>query len=147
MSAAQGETKRRALGKGLESLLPSRPISVPVVLAVAEEQAGRPLEIKVELIDRNPYQTRAGFDEEKLKELAASIAATGVVQPIVVRPGKNGRFTLITGERRLLASKQAGKPTVPAIVREVSRPADHGNDCCRESTACRPQRHGAGPGV
>jgi ParB family transcriptional regulator, chromosome partitioning protein len=115
------ETKRRALGKGLESLLPSRPAQVPVVQAVAEEQpAGRPLEIDVEKIDRNPFQTRTGFDEDKLKELAASIAATGVVQPIVVRPGKDGRYTLITGERRLLASKQAGKTTVPAIVREVS---------------------------
>lgn len=123
MSLVQGgaETKRRALGKGLESLLPSRPAPVPVVQAVAEEQpAGRPLEIDVEKIDRNPFQTRTGFDEDKLKELAASIAATGVVQPIVVRPGKDGRYTLITGERRLLASKQAGKTTVPAIVREVS---------------------------
>src|SRR5579875_2989123 len=115
------ETKRRALGKGLESLLPSRPAPVPVVQAVAEEQpTGKPLEIKVELIDRNPFQTRTGFDEAKLKELAASIAATGVVQPVVVRPGKDGRYTLITGERRLMASKQAGKATVPAIVREVS---------------------------
>ena len=115
-----GDTKRRALGKGLESLLPSRPAAVPVVQAVAEEPSGRPLEIPVELIDRNPFQTRAGFDEEKLKELAASVAATGVVQPIVVRPGKDGRYTLIMGERRLLASKQAGKTTVPAFVREVS---------------------------
>ncbi len=120
---AQGvmENKRRALGKGLESLLPSRPAPVPVVQAVADEQpSGRPLEIPVEMIDRNPFQTRAGFDEDKLRELAASIVATGVVQPIVVRPGKDGRYTLITGERRLIASKQAGKATVPAMVREVS---------------------------
>ena len=119
---AQGQdNKRRALGKGLESLLPSRPAPTPVVQAPSEPgAAGRPLEIGVERIDRNPFQTRAGFDEDKLKELAASIAATGVVQPIVVRPAANGRYTLITGERRLLASKQAGKATVPAIVREVS---------------------------
>ncbi len=120
MAAVQAEGKRRALGKGLESLLPARPTPAPVALAAGEEQAGRPLEIGVELIDRNPYQTRAGFDEEKLKELAASIAATGVVQPVVVRPEKGGRYTLITGERRLLASKQAGKLTVPAMIREVS---------------------------
>lgn len=121
MAQGPAENKRRALGKGLESLLPSRPAPVARVHAVAEEQAlGRPLEIAVELIDRNPFQTRTGFDEDKLKELAASIAATGVVQPVVVRPGKNGRYTLITGERRLLASKQAGKATVPAMVREVS---------------------------
>ncbi len=114
------DTKRRALGKGLESLLPSRLAPVTTVQAVAEELTGRPLEIAVSLIDRNPFQTRSGFDESKLKELAASIAATGVVQPVVVRPGKDGRYTLIAGERRLLASRQAGKATVPAIVREAS---------------------------
>ncbi len=118
--------KPRALGKGLESLLPSRqaqaPISVAAVAAV--ESTGKPLEIDVELIDRNPFQTRTNFDEAKLAELATSILASGVVQPIVVRHGINhrqdGRYTLITGERRLLASKKAGKSTIPAIVREVS---------------------------
>jgi len=113
--------KRSALGKGLESLLPSRGGTVPSIAASAPvATAGKPLEIGVELIDRNPFQTRTVFDEAKLAELAASITASGVVQPIVVRHGKDGRFTLITGERRWLASKIAGKPTVPAIVREVS---------------------------
>ena len=114
--------KRRALGKGLESLLPSRQ-TTPVALQGSAEEgiaAGKPLEIELEKIDRNPFQTRASFDETKLAELAASIQATGVVQPIVVRPCKDGRYTLITGERRWLASKQAGKSTVPAMVREVS---------------------------
>jgi len=113
--------KRSALGKGLESLLPSRSGPAPsIATAVPAAAAGKPLEIGVELIDRNPFQTRTVFDEAKLAELAASITASGVVQPIVVRHGKDGRFTLITGERRWLASKIAGKPTVPAIVREVS---------------------------
>lgn len=115
------ENKRRALGKGLESLLPSRPVAPVAIQAAADDSgAGKPLEIPVERIDRNPFQTRASFDEAKLTELAHSIQSTGVVQPIVVRPGKDGRYTLITGERRLMASKQAGKATVPAIVREVS---------------------------
>jgi ParB family chromosome partitioning protein len=123
--------KKRALGRGLESLLPLRkaaePVVVPAVTAVAEptvDSTGKPLEIPVELIDRNPFQTRTNFDEEKLDELAKSIAASGVVQPIVVRLGAqhstDGRYVLITGERRWLASKKAGKATVPAIVREVS---------------------------
>src|SRR3984957_2597278 len=113
--------KRSALGKGLESLLPSRSGTVPSIAASAPvSSAGKPLEIAVELIDRNPFQTRTVFDEAKLAELAASITASGVVQPIVVRHGKDGRFTLITGERRRLATKIAGKPTIPAIVREVS---------------------------
>ena len=109
------DQKRRALGKGLESLLPAR---TPVPVAAAS--TGQPLEIPVETIERNPYQTRTSFDQEKLAELAQSIAATGVVQPIVVRSLPDGRYQLITGERRLLASRQAGKQTIPAIIREVS---------------------------
>ena len=114
--------KRSALGKGLESLLPSRPAVVPTIAAVAVEvpSTGKPLEIALDLIDRNPYQTRTHFDDAKLDELALSIKASGVVQPIVVRKGEGDRFTLITGERRLLASKKAGKATIPSIVREVS---------------------------
>jgi ParB family chromosome partitioning protein len=115
------DKKRFALGKGLESLLPARPAPavLPSIAAVAAP-SGKPLEIDVELIDRNPYQTRTQFDDAKLDELATSIKASGVVQPIVVRPMAAGRYTLITGERRLLASKRAGKATIPAIVREVS---------------------------
>ena len=113
------ETKRRALGRGLESLLPAR--TGQAAQAGEDEQAtGRPRDIPVDLIDRNPYQTRSGFDPEKLEELALSITANGVVQPVVVKAGEDGRYTLIAGERRLLASRQAGKATVPAIVREVS---------------------------
>ena len=93
-------------------------------MAAPAAAAGKPLEIGVELIDRNPFQTRTVFDEAKLAELAASITASGVVQPIVVRHGVNhkqdGRFTLITGERRWLASKRAEMKTIPAVVREVS---------------------------
>jgi ParB family chromosome partitioning protein len=119
------EMKRRALGKGLEALLPS-------VKAVAEpgpQQApppavhmawGKPLEIALDKIDRNPMQTRTHFDEGKLAELARSIAATGVVQPIVVRPLLNGRYQLIMGERRWLASIDAGKATIPVIVSEAT---------------------------
>ncbi len=118
--SVQQETKRRALGKGLESLLPQRPASTPGGERNEAYQAGKALDLAVDLIDRNPFQTRTNFDEAKLAELAASIRATGVVQPLLVRPGKDGRYTLITGERRLLASKQAGIGTVPVIVREVS---------------------------
>jgi ParB family transcriptional regulator, chromosome partitioning protein len=111
--------KRKALGKGLESLLPR-------ISASAEERIeksssdGAPREIPLEAIDRNPFQTRTQFDEVALGELAASIAATGVVQPILVRPVPGERFQLIVGERRFLASKKAGKATIPAILRQVS---------------------------
>jgi ParB family transcriptional regulator, chromosome partitioning protein len=116
------DPKRRALGKGLESLLPSRPAAPPPPPAPVApvESNGKPLEIPIDQIDRNPYQTRTHFDEAKLSELAQSIAVSGVVQPIVVRPIADGRYQLITGERRWLASRKAQKATIPAIVRQVS---------------------------
>jgi ParB family transcriptional regulator, chromosome partitioning protein len=76
--------------------------------------------LAVEQIDPNPHQTRQTFEEELMEELADSIRVQGVLQPIVVRPGEGGRFILILGERRLRASKIAGKTTIPAIVKRVS---------------------------
>ncbi len=175
--------KRRALGRGLESLLPSGPRMVPgndatlaqsarrdgapaedlaaaavgpqrtpggpgevrgqalatagegagatVVLAaegvelqaVAERRTpdGQPLlELALDVIESNPHQTRMDFEDELLKELARSIQVQGVIQPVVVRPGQDGRYVLILGERRLRASRIAGKATIPAIVKRVS---------------------------
>src|SRR5208337_2134636 len=77
-------------------------------------------ELALDQIHENPYQTRREFDQESLQELASSIQVQGVLQPIVVRPGKEGRFILILGERRLRASTMAGKTTIPAIVKRVS---------------------------
>jgi ParB family chromosome partitioning protein len=118
MSAIVTDPKRRALGKGLESLLPQRP-AVPVTQP-AQDTSGKPLEIPLDSIERNPYQTRSHFDEGQLDELAQSIAASGVVQPVVVKRLNDDRYQLITGERRWLASRKAGKKTIPAIVRQVS---------------------------
>jgi ParB family transcriptional regulator, chromosome partitioning protein len=110
------DPKRRALGKGLDSLLPR----VLAPASSAAESDGKPREIPLDQIDPNPFQPRTQVNEDQLAELAASIAANGVVQPILVRPQANGRFQLIAGERRWLASKKAGKETVPAILRQVS---------------------------
>jgi ParB family transcriptional regulator, chromosome partitioning protein len=167
--------KRRALGRGLESLLPGPRVVKPVVdshapggavpqalkpeassgaigtaeavpflapdgpteRTLSEEMEARRtgvpapyqtatpgnsvVNLAIESIDKNPYQTRYVFDEETLKELADSIKEQGVVQPVVVRPAaENGRYILVLGERRLRASKMAGKDTVPALVRRVS---------------------------
>jgi ParB family transcriptional regulator, chromosome partitioning protein len=124
MSIATPDNKRRALGKGLDSLLPRAISQTPPtplqVSAPAETEGGKPREISVDEIDRNPFQTRTHTDEAELAELAASITANGVVQPILVRPLASGRFQLIAGERRWRASQLAGKKTIPAILRQVS---------------------------
>lgn len=119
MSIAAPDTKRRALGKGLDSLLPRvQPPQPPH--GAPEPEGGKPREISVDMIDRNPFQTRSHVDDAELAELAASIVANGVVQPILVRPQANGRFQLIAGERRWRASQLAQKTTIPAILRQVS---------------------------
>jgi len=117
MTITATDARRRALGKGLDSLLPRA--HTPAEPG-AESEGGKPREIPLELIDRNPYQTRTHLDDERLAELAASITANGVVQPVLVRPLANGRFQLIAGERRWRASERAGKKTIPAILRQVS---------------------------
>jgi ParB family transcriptional regulator, chromosome partitioning protein len=77
--------------------------------------------LDIELIEKNPYQTRYVFDQEMLIDLRDSIKEHGVVQPVVVRPAEEeGRYILVLGERRLRASKMAGKETIPALVRRVS---------------------------
>jgi ParB family chromosome partitioning protein len=118
------DPKRRALGKGLESLLPGRPnrepSPAPAPTAEVVDNSGQPREIAIEKIDRSPFQTRTRFDEAQLADLAASITASGVIQPILVRSIAHGRYQLIAGERRLLASQKAGKTSIPAVLRNVS---------------------------
>ena len=120
MSIIAPDPKRRALGKGLDSLLPRVPSRVADSAQDPESEGGKPREISVDSIDPNPFQTRSTMDETQLSELAASITSNGVVQPILVRPQANGRYQLIAGERRWRASMQAGKKTIPAILRQVS---------------------------
>jgi len=109
--------KRRVLGRGLESLLPGR--SGPTMVPGSSLKTGAN-DIPIELIEPNPYQTRRHVREESLKELTDSIKVSGVVQPVIVRPLQGGRYQLVAGERRWLASKRAGKTTIPAVVREIS---------------------------
>jgi ParB family chromosome partitioning protein len=113
--------KRKVLGRGLDSLLPAARATATVAPAPAPVAPTGDMvrELPINQIDRNPYQTRTRWDESALQELAASIKHSGVLQPVTVRPN-DGRFQLITGERRWRASQIAGKTTVPAIVRQVS---------------------------
>lgn len=80
-------------------------------------------ELPVEQIERGRYQPRRDFDEDRLRELADSIAAQGVIQPVVVRPIDGGRYELIAGERRWRACQLAGLARIPVVVREVDEQA------------------------
>ena len=126
---------RNALGRGLGALIrepePVVPptesrISGPVATAggaaaapAPEAASTGPQELDIDLIDPSPYQPRTRFREEALEELARSIQASGIIQPIVVRPIGN-RFQLIAGERRWRAAQRAGLKKVSTIVRQVS---------------------------
>lgn len=109
--------KRRALGRGLDSLLPKPPASPDPKPSAAD---GRAFEIAVDAIERNPYQTRTHFNETLLEELTSSIRAVGVIQPVLVRTLGAGRYQLVAGERRWLASQRAGLTTIPAVVAVLS---------------------------
>jgi ParB family chromosome partitioning protein len=99
----------------------------PLTAAVDLQAAAGPsapgdevVRLPIDRIDENPYQTRRTFDEKALMDLAQSIRVQGVLQPVVVRPGTDGHFKLILGERRLRASRLAGMEEVPAIIKRVS---------------------------
>jgi ParB family transcriptional regulator, chromosome partitioning protein len=111
--------KRKALGRGLDSLLPAKPAAAPIAMP-ASHTGGSAQEVLIDSIDANPYQTRRRINEAAMEELAESIRSSGVVQPVVLRPGPNGRFQLVAGERRWHASKRAGKTTIPAVIRQIS---------------------------
>ncbi len=98
------------------------PIEINAVAEPARVPGNLVVNLHISDIDKNPFQTRYIADDDKLEELADSIKANGVVQPIVVRPSDEdeSRYVLIIGERRLHASKKAGKTTIPAMVRKVS---------------------------
>lgn len=115
---------RRALGKGLEQLFDLDNLNVDNVSDfeknMYKEASGEEVvELNINEIRPNPYQPRTIFDEEALNELAESIKENGVFQPIIVKKSIKG-YDVIAGERRLRASKIAGKQTIPAIIRQLS---------------------------
>jgi ParB family chromosome partitioning protein len=111
--------KRRGLGRGLDALLGGNQNAPADEQPAGAAPSSVPAAMAVDLIDRGRYQPRRDFDEDKLRELADSIAAQGVVQPVVVRPVAGGRYELIAGERRWRAAQLAGLHEIPAVVREV----------------------------
>jgi ParB family chromosome partitioning protein len=126
---------KRGLGKGLGALIPTGPptsassqgsYSPSARAAYGEDQLADGLsgiyleELPVEMIVPNPRQPRQVFDDDSLAELAASIEAVGLLQPVVVRPAPRGQYELIMGERRWRACQVAGIDVIPAIVKQTS---------------------------
>ena len=115
------ETKKRALGRGLEQLFNSENLDYnsfekQIYDTVSNDEI---IELNLDEIRPNPYQPRKIFKEDSLKELAESIKINGVFQPIIVKKSIKG-YDLVAGERRFRASKLAGKTTIPAIIRDFS---------------------------
>lgn len=115
------ETKKRALGRGLEQLFNTENLDLDSFEKSVYESTPKDeiFELPIDELRPNPYQPRKNFDEEALRELADSIEEHGVFQPIIVKKSIKG-YEIIAGERRFRASKMAGKDTIPAIVRDFS---------------------------
>lgn len=112
---------RRALGRGLDALIPGAGTSAPK--AAASDLAAAPAaenHLAVSKLRPNRRQPRSEFDEQSLEELAASIRAQGILQPILVRPLAGDEYEIVAGERRHRAAQRAGLEDVPVIVRELS---------------------------
>lgn len=113
--------RKKGLGRGLDALLGvgnASQVSGDAPAGSAEQQILK--EIPVDLIQRGKYQPRRDIDPESLQELAESIRAQGIMQPIVVRPISDRKYEIIAGERRWRAAQLAGLDQVPAVIRDVS---------------------------
>ena len=120
------DKQRRALGKGLSALLPGRPLPASVssrtAAAAAPAQAFQdPTSLPIDSVHPNPVQPRVNFQIDRLEELAASIRANGIIQPLIVRR-HGGQYQMVAGERRWRAAKMAGLAEVPVVVLEVAEP-------------------------
>lgn len=104
--------KKQALGKGLDALIPEQVISKP-------PSPTGVVNLRISEVRKSPFQPRTVFDQERLSELAGSIAQRGIIQPIVVR-AVEGEYEVIAGERRLRAAEMAGRRVIPAMVIEAS---------------------------
>lgn len=111
------EKKKVVLGRGLSALLSNPEAPDQPAFSRPAAPSGQWGEIALDDIAVNPFQPRMQFREEELQELAASIKQLGVIQPITVRKNDDGSYQLISGERRLRASKLAGRKTIPAYIR------------------------------
>ena len=110
---------RKALGKGINALIPDFETGVPEPGVSDEQGVIQTRELLIDEISPNRFQPRKYFDDDKLEELVTSISENGILQPVVVQKSETG-YELVAGERRWRASKKAGLKKIPAMIREVS---------------------------
>jgi ParB family transcriptional regulator, chromosome partitioning protein len=110
---------RKALGKGINALIPDFEIGLPEPGVSDEQGTIQTRELLIDEISPNRFQPRKYFDDDKLEELVTSISENGILQPVVVQKSDTG-YELVAGERRWRASKKAGLKKIPAMIREVS---------------------------
>src|SRR5438094_9885312 len=106
--------KKKALGRGLETLIPTAPRSG------AREERSEIVEIPLQALSANPYQPRRSFGDQALQDLADPVKLKAIIQPVLVRRLRDGRYELIAGERRYRAARLAGLHKIPAVVRPVT---------------------------
>lgn len=111
-------TQKKALGRGLGALIPSRPAEQPPAAPAAPSASGLLL-VPIDQIAPNPFQPRKTFNEASIDELAKSVAEHGIIQPLVVTKIGDNRYRLIAGERRFRAARKAGLDAVPVVIKEA----------------------------
>ena len=111
------QNKKRGLGRGLDAILQSPETDITSSDISGNYVAGAVAELNIDFIEANPFQPRTDFDETALNELSESIKIQGVIQPVTVRKMGRDKYKLISGERRLRASKMAGLKTIPVFIR------------------------------
>ncbi|MFP5245880.1 MAG: ParB/RepB/Spo0J family partition protein [Thermoanaerobaculia bacterium] len=116
-------TQKKALGRGLGALIPTKPVAEAPAAPTQIPGAGLAM-VPIEQISPNPYQPRKTFNEASIEELARSVREHGIVQPLVVTRIGDNKYRLIAGERRFRAAQKAGLDTVPVVVKETMTDSD-----------------------
>ena len=118
-------TQKKALGRGLGALIPSRPAAAPPPAAAPAAPAGTGLaEVPIEQISPNPYQPRRTFNDASIEDLSRSVREHGIIQPLVVTRTGDNKYRLIAGERRFRAAQKAGLTLVPVVIKETMTDSD-----------------------
>src|SRR5687768_10936993 len=113
-------TQKKALGRGLGALIPSKPVAQASAAAPSAGFA----EVRLDQISPNPYQPRRTFNDASIEELSRSVREHGIIQPLVVTKLSDNKYRLIAGERRFRAAQKAGLATVPVVIKETMADTD-----------------------